>query len=276
MRKTLFAFAALLLLVASPLVAQTTTTSTTSSAAMTDTDRYVSLAAGTNVAAGSLIYADKEAMLVNSITNAGASATRPEVRRGQRGTAAAAHPSGSTVWVATASTLGSVFQSTGKTGGCTSTSEPYLPQIDLITGRVMTCVGGYWNTMGGPIVGTIEVVCRSGVLFTGSIDQACFTADRPYAVTKITEIHTVKEAGGTLTLLPRKMTGTQAVASGAALGTALDMAAAATVETLRTFTLTATAADLLMVAGDRLGLDFTDDVAGELAGVTVTFTLVPR
>jgi hypothetical protein len=33
---------------------------------------------------------------------------------------------------------------------------------------------------------------------------------------------------------------------------------------------------LQLAAGNRLGLDFTDDVAGELVGVIVTFTLWPR
>jgi hypothetical protein len=40
--------------------------------------------------------------------------------------------------------------------------------------------------------------------------------------------------------------------------------------------LTATQSLLILAAGDRLGIDFTDDVAGELAGTLVTFTLVPR
>lgn len=261
---------ALLLAMAASVQAQTTTTSTTLSVAITDQSQTLSLASGTGVAAGSTLYIDREAFIVVSA----ATTTAPSVRRGQLGSVAVAHSASSVVYVATAAATPSVFRQYDKVGACTATSEPYLPQINYRTGSVQNCTGGFWTSTGAD-VGTLLVNCRA-LLIADMVDQSCFVADRPYAVVKIQEVHTVKEAGGTLTLIPRKQTGTTAIASGAALATALDMAAAATIETVRTATLTATAASLLLNAGDRLALDFTDDVAGELAGVTVTFTLVPR
>lgn len=122
-------------------------------------------------------------------------------------------------------------------------------------------------------VGQIQVTCTAS-LFTDAIDKSCFIADRAYTITRIDEVHTVAEAGGTLTIMPRKQVGTEAPASGDALLSAA-FNGLGTAETVQNGSLTATGADLILAAGNRIGLDFTDDTAGELSGVVVTFTLIP-
>lgn len=121
-------------------------------------------------------------------------------------------------------------------------------------------------------VGQVKVTCTV-LEVAGMVDQSCFIADKIYTVAQITVIFTVSEGSGTLTLIPRKQEGVEAAASGQALATAMDMTG--TAETLITATLTGTGADLILAVGDRLGLDFTDDTAGVLAGLVVTFTLNP-
>ncbi len=121
-------------------------------------------------------------------------------------------------------------------------------------------------------VGQVQVACTV-LEVAGMLDQSCFIADKIYTVTAITVIYTISEGSGTLTLIPRKQEGVEAAASGQALANAVDMTA--TAETLVTATLTSTGADLILAVGDRLGLDFTDDTAGVLAGLVVTFTLNP-
>ena len=62
----------------------------------------------------------------------------------------------------------------------------------------------------------------------------------------------------------------------AALATAINSVAGTTpAETVVTATLTTSEALLILETGNRLGLDFTDDVPGELLGVVVTFYLYP-
>lgn len=258
------------LLIAGSVSAQTATTTTTlSSALTTGAGRTVVVASATGVAAQSLLFIDGELMTVQSV-----SSTTAQVARGAGGTAAVPHAANAIVYVATQAQAPYVFLQADKPqGACTSTNEQFLPQVNSRNGNIWDCPSalGLWVNMKDAIV----INCRA-LLIADMVDQSCFIADRPYAVAKITEVHAVKEASGTLTLIPRKNTGTQAPASGVALSSALDMAAAATVQTVRTATLTTTPADLLLSAGNRISLDFTDDTAGELADVTVTFTLALR
>jgi hypothetical protein len=250
--------------------AQTTVNSTTTAAAVTVTDRQVRLTSASTVAVRDILYIDQEAMSVTAIN--GVYAT---VARGVEGTRAAAH-----------STLARVYtgprlrfaQPRPARGACTRTAETYLPRIVPSTGEIWDCLAGagVWiMTSGSGPARTVE--CFVGVLITSNVDQTCFIADRAYYVARIQEIHTTAESGGTLTLIPRRQQGTEAAASGDALATAIDMVGAGAVaQTLKTATLTTTTSDLILNAGDRLGLDFTDDTAGELAGVIVEFTLIAQ
>lgn len=119
-------------------------------------------------------------------------------------------------------------------------------------------------------------VRHTSLLVADQIDQNIFIADRPLKVLSIEYVATTPESAGTLTLIVRRCQGTEAPASGDALMTAANMVGAALVaQTVYTATLTGTAAHLELADGDRLALDYTDDTAGELAGVCVTITLEP-
>jgi hypothetical protein len=152
--------------------------------------------------------------------------------------------------------------------------EGYLPRVNVTNGNIWDCNSAVekWVNLRDLTV----VTCRT-LLVADQIDQSCFTANRPYLVYRINEVHTTAESAGTLTLIPRRQQGTEAPASGDSLvASAIDMVGAGAVaQTVKTPALSATEANLILFTGDRLGLDFTDDVAGELAGVTVTFYLYP-
>lgn len=266
MMKRLLASLSTILWLAAPVWAQTATTTTTVSTAMTATAGSVVLASATNVAAGGALFIDGEAMTVISVNS-----TTARVGRSGGGVATA-HAVGAIVYVATAAMRGQVFRTTNPSGACTASDQAYLPIVNTTTGDIWDCPAGVGLWVNLKRVMTVE--CRA-LLIADMVDQSCFTADRPYVVTKITEVHKVAESGGTLTILPKRQSTTQAPASGDLLITT-NFNAVATAETVQTGTLTATPAYLLLTAGQRLGLDFTDDTAGELAGVTVTFQLYPR
>lgn len=272
--RSLMVTVGLLLALAVPSFAQTTLNSTTLAAAVTDVNAgQFQLASTSNISAGDYVVIAtgnvvREIALVRAVASPFVTVTRDAVafstdRKARK------HASGSTVYTGARAR----FYSSDVAGACTAAQEQFLPHISTATGFIFQCSpAGVWYRLDQ----TFNVVCRTTPLATGSIDQSCWQADGNYVLVAIREVHTVKEAGGTLTLIARRQQSTEAPASGDALNTALDMAAAATVETVRTATLTSTGADLLLSAGERLGLDFTDDVAGELAGVVVTFTIAPR
>lgn len=246
-------------------VAQTTLNSTTLSAAVNATTQIIPLTSVSTLAVGqTLVVLDgnvaREAMRVNAV-----GATTVTVTRGINGTAARAHVALATVYTGATGR----FYANEVAGGCTAANEEFLPHIVFPSGNVYQCSpAGVWYRLDQ----TITVSCWTGALATGSIDQTCWQADGNYVVTGISYVSTVAESGGTLTVIPRRQEGTEAAASGDALATALS-GVSTVAQTVTAFSLTATSALLLLNAGDRLGIDFTDDVAGELAGVVVTFTL---
>lgn len=103
-----------------------------------------------------------------------------------------------------------------------------------------------------------------------NIDQPLFIADRAYKVVSIKEAHgTAGGAGAALVL--KKCTGTQAAASGTAMHTgSIDLTA--TANTVVTPTLSATATDYTLAAGDRIAADYTGTIT-PLAGANVTIVL---
>lgn len=107
-----------------------------------------------------------------------------------------------------------------------------------------------------------------------NIDSNIFVANRPFKVVGISEVHTTAGSdGGAVTLQVRKCTGTQAPASGVAL-LASTINLKGTAQTVQAGTLTSTAEDLVLAAGDRLALDYTGTITS-LAGVQVTVDLLP-
>lgn len=120
-------------------------------------------------------------------------------------------------------------------------------------------------------IGDTTVSFRA-VAVADMVDGIAFIADRGYTVTRIDQIHITPETAGTVDIMPRKCEGVEAPASGQALlSAAFD--GTATAETVQNGSLTSTGADLIMVAGDRLCVDYSGDTAGELVGVTITFSL---
>ena len=109
-------------------------------------------------------------------------------------------------------------------------------------------------------------------------DETIFVANRAYQVTAIREVHsTAGTDAGAVNLQITKDTGTQAPGAGVDLLTNNANAGfnmKGTANTVQAGTLTATGADLLLAAGDRLSADYAG-VLTALAGVNVTVTLLP-
>lgn len=244
--------------------AQTALSETTLSTAVTAQQSFVVVASATGAVAGGGLYVDREFM---TIADTYVSGTRiPVIRRG----ASVSHAASVPVYLGAAA----AFVSRDYDGSCTAANEEYLPRVNTVNGNIWDCNSAVEKWVN--LRDLVAVTCRT-LLAADAIDQSCFTANRPYLVYRINEVHTTAESAGTLTLQVRRQQGTEAPASGDALtAAAIDMVGAGAVaQTVKTPALTATEALLILATGDRIGLDFTDDVAGELAGVTVTVYLYP-
>ncbi len=243
--------------------AQTALSETTLSAAVTSSQSFVQVASATGAVAGGGLYVDREFMTIAASYTSGT--TIPVIRRGRAVTHAASVP----VYIGAAGG----FVSRDYDGSCTAANEDYLPRVNITNGNVWDCNSAVKKWVN---VRALEIVTCRALLVADQIDQTCFTAARPYLVYRINYAATTAEAGGTLTIQPKKQVGTQAPASGTSLATALNAVAAGTAaETVATLTLTTTEADLILATGNRIGLDYQSDTAGELAGVTFTIYLIP-
>lgn len=244
--------------------AQTALNETTLSSAVTSSQQTIQIASATGIADGYGIYIDREYMTVAASWTSGT--TIPVIRRA----GATSHAASTPVFIGPPS----AFITADRSGSCVAANESYLPQINVSNGNIWDCSSTVekWVNLRDLVV----VTCRA-LLVADQIDQSCFQATRPYLVYKIAEVHTTAESAGTLTLIPRRQQSTEAPASGDSLvASAIDMVGAGAVaQTVKTPALTATEANLILATGDRLGLDYTDDTAGELAGVVVTFYLYP-
>jgi hypothetical protein len=102
--------------------------------------------------------------------------------------------------------------------------------------------------------------------------QSIFLADAAYQVIAIEEVHsTAGSDGGTVTISFSKDTGTTAPGAGTGLVTAA-LSLKTTANTPQAATLSATAADLVMAAGDRLAVVYSGTLTA-LVGVVVVVTL---
>jgi hypothetical protein len=116
--------------------------------------------------------------------------------------------------------------------------------------------------------------------FTGTAaatDQVFFVAPRAFRVVSISQVHAVA-AGGASTLQVTKDTGTAAPGAGTDLltnNTNAGFNLNATANTTQVGTLSATASDLLLAAGDRLSVDFAAAIQSS-TGVVVTACLAPQ
>lgn len=265
--KRFFYLVALLALLVFPasVSAQTALSETTLSAAATSSQNFIVVTSATGIVAGRGIYVGREYMVVSGNYVSG---TRIPVTRGVAGLAVS-HAASTPLYHGPPS----AFIRSDRDGSCVAASEAYLPLINVDNGKIWDCGSNVEKWVN--IRGLVVVTCRA-LLVADQIDQTCFTADRPYLLYKVTEVHTTAESAGTLTLIPKRQQSTEAPASGDALTSAIDMVGAGAVaQTVKTATLTTSEAFLIIETGNRIGLDFTDDTAGELAGVVVTLYLYP-
>lgn len=266
--RTLTATVSLVLALAVSVSAQTTLTSTTLAAAATASATQVSVASATGIEVGDYLAVLARNQVAELMTVRAVNGTFITVSRGTQ-FPAVAHLSGATLYHAPPAQFYTTDPVVGS--ACTRASELYLPHINRTSRTVSQCsTASVWYRLDEQFV----VDCYTGALATGSVDQTCWTANGNYVITAISYVSKVAESAGTLTVIPRRQQGTEAPASGDSLGTAIS-GVSTVAETVTAFTLTTTGADLLLDSGDRLGIDFTDDVAGELLGVVVAFTLAP-
>ena len=108
-------------------------------------------------------------------------------------------------------------------------------------------------------------------LYTEAVDTTFFVAPFRCKVESISVGWRVAESSGTLTAILRRCQGTEAPASGDALNVAVSMVA--TAETVTNPAVITTSSVHILEIGDRLAWDFTDDTAGELAGVYSTIVI---
>lgn len=246
-----------------PAWAQTQLNTTTLAAAVTASQTSITVTSATGVVAGGGVYIGREFMRVGGAYVSGT--VVPVMRAGR----AVAHVAGQPVHIGPAI----AFINTDRDGACVPAAEAYLPQINVDNGKIWNCHAGagQWIDERGAVV----VTCRA-LLVADQIDQSCFTAERAFLVFKITYVATTAEAAGTLTIIPKRQQGTEAPAAGDALATAINaVTSGVPAETVHTATLTASGELLMLHAGNRLALDYTGDVASELAGVVVTWFLYP-
>jgi hypothetical protein len=102
-----------------------------------------------------------------------------------------------------------------------------------------------------------------------TVDCTLFTADRPYVVKAIRGRVDVAGTGGACTATIRKVPSGTAITSGTALhtGTYNLVGTAATQQAL---TLSATASDLLLAAGDSICYDLTGTATSAVGSISVT------
>ncbi len=97
----------------------------------------------------------------------------------------------------------------------------------------------------------VQEVLQGAAPATAANYGTFFVADRKYKVKGVRVVHGTASSSGTVQV--EKLTGTQAKAAGVGL-LASAASTAGTANTVLSPTLTSTAADLILAAGDRLGL----------------------
>lgn len=104
-------------------------------------------------------------------------------------------------------------------------------------------------------------------ILAASVDTPFFIAHRAFVVVSAKEIHSVVGSTSAAVAI-KKCTGTTVPASGTNIATgSFDLTA--TINTTQTLTLSATAADYTLAAGDKLSLDFSGTLTGLVGVVTV-------
>lgn len=145
----------------------------------------------------------------------------------------------------------------------------------IATGKTLTVTDADALTVGAVIVPQTQSF--SAEILAASVDKHVFIAPRAIKITAIKEIHSV--VGSTSAVVDvRKITDTSAPGAAASstvkefLQTAFDLTA--TANTTQTGTLSATAADITLAAGDKIAFNFGGTITGLVGVVTVTYKAV--
>jgi len=159
--KSIRAFLVSLLFCAAAVAQLNTLIKTTLSASVTRDQTSFAVASATGISAGTMLYVDTEAMLVNSI-----SGTTVGVRRGHTGTAAVAHLSGAMVLLGAPN----LFYAHDPSGSCTAASILVTPWVNVRTGNQWLCssvssswVPGFGN-LSIPVSPTAAVASAAGLI----------------------------------------------------------------------------------------------------------------
>lgn len=155
-------------LISTPGFAQATLSSTTLSAAMSDaSSTSVRVTSATGITGTStVLYVDKEAMFVNSVSGVTLSVTR-----GYFGTVANPHLSGSTVSFGPPG----YFTTFDRSGSCTSANELVLPVINVKNGNLFTCKNSVWELQ--QIITNINSIADGNPVRINSRNYAQATGD---------------------------------------------------------------------------------------------------
>jgi len=111
-------------------------------------------------------------------------------------------------------------------------------------------------------------------LLAASVDKWVYVANQPCKVVAIREVHSVVGGSGAV-VTPRKVTAAGTAAPGDAAGaTVIELTAAAigletTINVSQTAGLSATAADLLLAVGDKIGLNFAGTLTGLVGSLSI-------
>lgn len=111
-------------------------------------------------------------------------------------------------------------------------------------------------------------------LLAASVDKWMFVADRAYEVIGFREIHSVVGGSGAV-VRPRKIAAATTAAPGASVAagitelTTADIGLETSINVSQTPTITATAADALLAAGDKVGLNFSGTLTGLVGHLTM-------
>lgn len=102
-----------------------------------------------------------------------------------------------------------------------------------------------------------------------SIDKTCFVATRKYVVKAVSGSPTVAGSDvGAVTAAIKKASGTTAIDSGTAVHSGT-MDLKGTANTVQNLTLSTTASELQIAAGDRIGVDFTGTMTAAVGVISV-------
>lgn len=151
--------------------------------------------------------------------------------------------------------------------------ENYIPAVRLSGGlktNKPVTLGSTLSLGGVPMGATFSV---SSELLAASVDKWMWIAPFACKVVSVRESHSV--VGGTSAAVrPRKVTDTSAPGAAASstvkeLSAALDLTSTVPVNTTTSATLTSTAADITLAAGDKIGLDFSGTLTGLVGLITI-------